>query len=106
MAVTADSVATGSTQTRRHLDLATALGGKMAAEAGAHAPEESMRLPGSFWTYFTASVVSWLGDGMLIVGFPLLAASITESPLWIAVVVFAQRLAPLLLSLPAGALVD
>src|SRR5690242_9487919 len=64
------------------------------------------RLARPFWTYLAASIVSWLGDGVLIVGFPLLAASLTLSPLWIAAMVFAQRLPQLLLAIPVGALVD
>jgi MFS family permease len=78
----------------------------MAAEAAATPDVEVRRLPRNFWTFFAATTVSSLGDGMLVVGLPLLAASLTRSPMWIAVVVFAQRLAQLLLALPAGALVD
>jgi MFS family permease len=78
----------------------------MAAEAAAPPNEDSERLSRNFWTFFTAATVSSLGDGMLVVGLPLLAASITTSPLWVAVVVFAQRLSQMLLALPAGALVD
>jgi MFS family permease len=64
------------------------------------------RLARPFWMYLAASIVSWLGDGVLIVGFPLLAASLTLSPLWIAAMVFAQRLPQLLLAIPVGAMVD
>ena len=78
----------------------------MAAEAAATSDVDVRRLPRNFWTFFAATTVSSLGDGMLVVGLPLLAASLTRSPIWIAVVVFAQRLAQLLLALPAGALVD
>jgi MFS family permease len=76
------------------------------ADAPNPEPEAAARLGRPFWTYLAASIVSWLGDGVLIVGFPLLAASLTRSPLWIAAIVFAQRLPQLLLSLPVGALVD
>ena len=63
-------------------------------------------LPRHFWIFFAAGAVSWLGDGVIVVGFPLLAAGLTGSPLGIAAVVVTQRLAPMLLSLPAGALAD
>lgn len=63
-------------------------------------------LPRAFWWYFAAGVVSWLGDGVIVVGFPLLAAGLTAAPLGIAAVVVSQRLAPMLLALPAGALAD
>ncbi|WP_344662728.1 MFS transporter [Catenulispora subtropica] len=62
--------------------------------------------PRSFWWFFAAGAVSWLGDGVIVVGFPLLAASLTGSPLGIASVVVTQRLAPMLLALPLGALAD
>jgi hypothetical protein len=63
-------------------------------------------LPRHFWFFFAAGAVSWLGDGVIVVGFPLLAAGLTGSALGIAAVVVTQRLAPMLLSLPAGALAD
>ncbi|GAA2022524.1 MFS transporter [Catenulispora yoronensis] len=63
-------------------------------------------LPRSFWWLFAAGAVSWLGDGVIVVGFPLLAAALTKSPLGIAAVIVTQRLAPMLLALPLGALAD
>ena len=70
------------------------------------AESEKEPLPRHFWWFLAAGAVSWLGDGLIVVGFPLLAAGLTGSPLGIAVVVVTQRLAPMLLSLPAGALAD
>jgi MFS family permease len=70
------------------------------------ADSEQEPLPRLFWWFFTAGVVSWLGDGVIVVGFPLLAAGLTRSPLGIAAVIVTQRVAPMLLSLPAGALAD
>ncbi|MBW8803003.1 MAG: MFS transporter [Catenulisporales bacterium] len=70
------------------------------------AEAETDPLPRAFWWLFAAGAVSWLGDGVIVVGFPLLAASLTHSPLGIAAVVVTQRLAPMLLSLPLGALAD
>jgi MFS family permease len=78
----------------------------MAAEAATPPHVNVERLPRPFWTFFTAAAVSSLGDGMLVVGLPLLAAALTHSPFWIAAVFVVQRLAQLLLALPSGALVD
>src|SRR5689334_14675404 len=64
------------------------------------------RLPRAFWWFYAAGAVSWLGDGVIVVGFPLLAAALTGSPLGIAAVIVTQRLAPMLVALPAGALAD
>jgi MFS family permease len=63
-------------------------------------------LGGPFWRLFTASAISSLGDGLVIVGFPLLALTLTRSPLLIAGVAIAGRLPAFLLSIPAGALAD
>ncbi|NUR61282.1 MAG: MFS transporter [Catenulispora sp.] len=63
-------------------------------------------LPRSFWWFLTAGAVSWLGDGLIVVGFPLLAAGLHASPVGIAAVVVGERLAPMLLALPLGALAD
>lgn len=53
-----------------------------------------------------ASAASNLGDGVFLVGLPLLAATLTRSPGRVAAVVFAGRLPWLLLALVSGALVD
>ncbi|NUP47522.1 MAG: MFS transporter [Catenulispora sp.] len=63
-------------------------------------------LPRTFWWFLAAGAVSWLGDGVIVVGFPLLAASLHASPVGIAAVVVSERLAPMLLALPLGALAD
>jgi MFS family permease len=59
-----------------------------------------------FWTLWTASVVSNLGDGVSYVAWPWLAGTLTRDPLLIAGLPIATRLPWLLLTLPAGALVD
>jgi MFS family permease len=59
-----------------------------------------------FTKLWTASTVSNLGDGVTLVAGPLLAATLTRSPLLIAALTFAQRLPWLLFSLLSGALVD
>jgi MFS family permease len=52
------------------------------------------------------NAVSAVGDGLVLVAFPLLALTLTTSPVLIAGVAIAGRLPALLLSIPAGALVD
>jgi MFS family permease len=59
-----------------------------------------------FWALSSAASISSLGDGAALVGFPLLAASYTRSPILISGVAVALRVPWLLVSLPAGALVD
>lgn len=66
----------------------------------------SGRLGAGFWTLWTASVVSNLGDGVSYVAWPWLAGTLTRDPLLIAGLPIATRLPWLLLTLPAGALVD
>lgn len=53
-----------------------------------------------------AEAVSSIGDGLVVVAFPLLALTLTTNAVLIAGVAVAARLPWLLLSLPAGALVD
>jgi predicted MFS family arabinose efflux permease len=59
-----------------------------------------------FWTLWSASAVSSLGDGMRNVAFPLLAASLTRNPSAIATVFAAGFLPWPLFGLYAGAIVD
>ncbi len=54
----------------------------------------------------TASAVSGIGDGVVAVAMPLLAATITRDPVAVAGVAIAQRAPWVLLSLHGGALVD
>src|SRR5579875_348933 len=60
----------------------------------------------AFWKLWTAGAVSSLGDGLVLVAFPLLALTMTGDPLLIAGVAVADRLPALVLSLPAGVLAD
>jgi len=55
---------------------------------------------------WSAAGISSLGDGMVLVGFPLLALSYTRSPILIAGVAVTAALPWLLVALPAGALAD
>lgn len=62
--------------------------------------------PGRFEFLWAANAASFLGDGLALVAFPLLAARFTHDPLLIAGVAVATRLPWLFLSLPLGALAD
>ena len=53
-----------------------------------------------------AAGVSGIGDGLVLAAFPLLAAQLTDDPRLVVAVTVAARLPWLLVSLPAGALVD
>ncbi|MEV8514642.1 MFS transporter [Dactylosporangium sp. NPDC051484] len=53
-----------------------------------------------------ASGISGIGDGLRQAAIPLLAATLTRSPSAVAAVAVAQTLSWLLISMPAGALVD
>jgi len=55
-----------------------------------------------FWRLWGATGVSSLGDGMVLVGFPLLALAFTQRSLLIAGVAVAGRLPALVVALPAG----
>jgi MFS family permease len=68
--------------------------------------DSTSRLGASYWRLFSAASLSSLADGTLKVALPLLARSSTDAPLAIAGVGFAAMLPWLLLSLPAGAIVD
>jgi MFS family permease len=77
----------------------------MATESSNIAPVNTA-LGHRFWKLWGASTLSGLGDGVVLVAFPLLATSFTRSPQWVAGIMVAQRLPWLLLSLPGGALAD
>ncbi len=53
-----------------------------------------------------ATATSSLGDGLVVVAFPLLALRLTSSPLLVSGVAAATRLPWLVIGLPAGAVVD
>jgi MFS family permease len=55
---------------------------------------------------WTATGISALGDGLVFVGFPLLALEMTSSALAIAMVAVAGRLPAFIFGLPAGVLAD
>jgi MFS family permease len=64
------------------------------------------RLGPDYWRLWWANTVSSTGDGAFIAALPLLAVTITRDPRLISVVTAATYLPWLLLSLPAGAVVD
>ena len=59
-----------------------------------------------YWWLLGATGTSSFGDGLALVAFPLLAVTLTNSPLLVAGVAVAGRLPWLLISLPAGAVAD
>jgi MFS family permease len=73
-----------------------------------HVPAASARtgLGASYWRLLSVASLSSLADGTLKVALPLLARSYTDATLAIAGVGCAAMLPWLLLSLPAGAIVD
>jgi MFS family permease len=64
------------------------------------------RLGGAYWRLWWANAVSTVGDGVFIAALPLLAVTITRSPELISGVAVASYAPWLLVSLPAGVLVD
>ncbi len=68
--------------------------------------DASSRLSPAFWRLWTASTISNLGDGVLLVALPLLASRLTRSEVSIALIGVAAALPWLLFSLPVGAFVD
>jgi MFS family permease len=65
-----------------------------------------LRLPAAYWRLWWAAAVDNIGDGVFASALPLLAVTITRDPVLISVVSAATYLPWLLLSLPAGAMVD
>ncbi|WP_033289750.1 MFS transporter [Amycolatopsis jejuensis] len=63
-------------------------------------------LPAAYWRLWWASAVDNVGDGVFTAAVPLLAVTITRDPIQLSIVSAATYLPWLLLSLPAGALVD
>jgi MFS family permease len=64
------------------------------------------RLPAAYWRLWWAAAADGVGDGAFAAAVPLLAVTLTRDPRLISVVSAAMFLPWLLLSLPAGALVD
>ena len=64
------------------------------------------RLGRDYWRLWWANTISSTGDGAFVAALPLLAVTITRDPRLVSVVTAATYLPWLLLSLPAGAVVD
>jgi MFS family permease len=64
------------------------------------------RLGTHYWRLWWANAISSTGDGAFVAALPLLAVTITRDPRLVAVVTAAGYLPWMVLSLPAGALVD
>ncbi|GAA0452976.1 hypothetical protein Ade02nite_01060 [Paractinoplanes deccanensis] len=64
------------------------------------------RLGTDYWRLWWANVINSVGDGVFIAALPLLAVTVTVDPQEIAAISAAAYLPWLLLSLPAGAIVD
>jgi MFS family permease len=64
------------------------------------------RLGPAFWRLWWADAVSYAGDGALVSALPLFAVTVTKDPRLISLVAAAMFVPWLLLSLPAGAIVD
>jgi len=73
------------------------------AQPPARAP---VRLGRHYWRLWWANAISSTGDGAFVAALPLLAVTITRDPRLVSVVTAATYLPWLLLSLPAGAVVD
>jgi MFS family permease len=68
--------------------------------------QAATRLGRHYWRLWWANTVSSTGDGAFVAALPLLAVTITRDPRLVSVVTAATFLPWLLLSLPAGAVVD
>ena len=64
------------------------------------------KLGRNYWRLWWANAVSSTGDGAFVAALPLLAVTITRDPRLVSVVTAATDLPWMVLSLPAGALVD
>src|ERR1700761_5716128 len=70
------------------------------------ATRPAARLGRNYWRLWWANSISSTGDGAFAAALPLLAVTITRDPRLVSVVTAATYLPWLLLSLPAGAMVD
>ena len=71
-----------------------------------HDTHTPTRLGRPYWRLWWANTISSTGDGAFVAALPLLAVTITRDPRLVSVVTAATFLPWLLLSLPAGAVVD
>ena len=77
------------------------------AQGVTQAPRQpATRLSRAYWRLWWANTISSTGDGAFVAALPLLAVTISRDPRLVAVVTAASYLPWMVLSLPAGALVD
>jgi MFS family permease len=76
------------------------------AAADEQQPYHPRKLGRDYWRLWWANAVSSTGDGAFVAALPLLAVTITRDPRLVSVVTAATYLPWMVLSLPAGALVD
>jgi MFS family permease len=69
-------------------------------------PNPERRFPAAYWRLWWAAAADNIGDGAFAAAVPLLAVTITRDPLLISAVAAATYLPWLLLSVPAGAIID
>jgi MFS family permease len=67
---------------------------------------ENTALGSAYWRLWTSASISSLGDGLVAVGLPLIAVTLSHSPLAIAGVAFATRLPWLVVGPAAGVVAD
>lgn len=79
---------------------------KDSARARTTSPAERRGLGALYWRFWATSGLSNLADGVLKTALPLVAVSLTSSPLLVGGLAFAFTLPWLLFALPAGAIVD
>ena len=65
-----------------------------------------MSLGRRYWTLWSAFTASNLGDGLTLIGFPLLAVSLTDDARLVTVVAAFRVLPFLTVGLPAGVIID
>lgn len=70
------------------------------------APRSRAALGPAYWRLLAGSAISNLGDGVLVVALPLLAAQITDNPLSVGLISVFFTIPWLLLAIPAGAVID
>ncbi len=78
----------------------------MTQTIGGGATRSRLRLGRHYWRMWWANAISSTGDGAFVAALPLMAVTITRDPRLVAVVTAATYLPWLVLSLPAGAVVD
>jgi predicted MFS family arabinose efflux permease len=70
------------------------------------AHDDNQPLGAAYWRLWTSASVSSVGDGLVAVGFPLVAVTLSHSPIAVAAVAFATRLPWLVIGPFSGVLAD